>query len=227
MNLIDGLRFYKDQSDSDWEFTLRVEASAREVLRLISLHSDNPTPSGLAAAHRLLMDIEKWKAMCLKERMGNAERNSPTDVWCAFHGAVAAVSDVDALLSIMQLKGFGSSIDEETGQRRAKVATAALRFLMPDSWGVVDWRTSAILGFLDKTGWDVGEALRLAKNEKANFLRSLYDIIDEDGACAVNQRYRERKSPPEFSRTVDVEMGLFGLSIMAWPFPKSAATAER
>jgi hypothetical protein len=223
MNLVDGLRYYRESSDSDWNFTLSVESSARDVLKLISVQGDKPSSSALAAAHRLLIDIEKWKAMCLKERMGNAEQNSPSLVWSAFQGAIAAVSDLDAILSIMQLRGFGLSVDEESGQRRAKVATAALRFLNPNKWGVVDWRTAALLGFLDKAAGNVDDALRFAKKERASDLRNALDIIDEHGACAINQMYRDRVSPPHFPRTVDVEMGLFGLSLIAWPLPKSAA----
>jgi hypothetical protein len=219
MNLLDGLNYYKEYSDSDWQFTLEVESSAREVLRLIALHGDRPDASALAAAHVLLMDIEKWKAMCLKERMGNAEQNSPQAVWNAFRGAVDARDDLEAILSIMQLRGFGSSRDEESGQRRAKVATAALRFLRPDSWGVVDWRTAAMLGLLNKSNGDVDQALRLAKKENADDLRGVFDIIDENGACAVNQMYRDRRTTPSFPRAVDAEMAVFGLSLMAWPMP--------
>jgi hypothetical protein len=191
-----------------------------EVLKTISQHGDQPSVLALNAAHALLIDIEKWKAMCLKERMGNAERNSTQAVWDAFRDAVNARNDLDAILSIMQLRGFGSSKDEESGQRRAKVATAALRFLKPDTWGVVDWRTVAMLGFLSKSNDDVDQALRLAKKENAANLRRVFDIIDENGACAVNQMHRNKRATLSFPRTVDVEMAVFGLSVMAWPFPK-------
>jgi len=222
MNLLDGLNYYKQYSDSDWDFTLRVESSAVEVLKIISQHGDQPNASALDAAHALLVDIEKWKAMCLKERMGNAEQNSPQAVWNAFRGAVDARSDLEAILSIMQLRGFGSSRDEETGQRRAKVATAALRFLKPDEWGVVDWRTIAMLGLLKKAKANVDQALMLAKKEKPAELRNALDIVDEQGACEVNEIYRSMRTIPHLSRTVDVEMAIFGLSLMAWPIPKSA-----
>jgi len=94
MNLLDGLNYYKEYSDSDWQFTLKVESSAVEVLELISQHGDQPNSAALSAAHALLVDIEKWKAMCLKERMGNAAKNSPKEVWEAFRGALDAKTDV-------------------------------------------------------------------------------------------------------------------------------------
>jgi len=219
MNLLDGLNYYKAYSHSDWQFTLEVERSAREVLSLIALQGERPDAKALAAAHHLLMDIEKWKAMCLRERMGNAEQNSQRDVWNAFRGAVGAANDVDSILSIMLLRGFGSSRDEESGQRRAKVATAALRFLKPETWGVVDWRTAAMLGLLIESKGNVDQALLLAKKHNARDLREAYDLIDENGACAYNQMYRDRRAPSSFQRTVDVEMAIFGLSLMAWPMP--------
>ncbi len=77
-----------------------------------------------------------------------------------------------------------------------------------------------MLGLLDKSNGDVDQALVLAKKEKAAELRKHYELIDENGACAVNQMYRDRKSAPFFPRAVDVEMAVFGLSMMAWPFPK-------
>jgi hypothetical protein len=219
MNLSDGLTHYKEYSDSDWQFTLKIESSAVEMSKLISQHGDQPNSVALSAAHALLVDIEKWKAMCLKERMGNAEQNSQRDVWNAFRGALSARNDLDAILSIMQLKGFGSSRDEESGQRRAKVATAALRFLKPAEWGVVDWRTIAMLGLLKNAQGNVDQALALARREKPPELRSALDLVDERGACEVNLEYRAMRGPSPLARTVDVEMAIFGLSLMAWPIP--------
>jgi hypothetical protein len=45
----------------------------------------------------------------------------------------------------------------------AKVATATLHFLKPETWGVVDWRTAAMLGFRKKSNYDVNKALTLAR----------------------------------------------------------------
>jgi hypothetical protein len=219
MNLLDGLNYYKEYSDSDWQFTLKVESSAVDVLKLISQHGDQPNSAALSAAHALLVDIEKWKAMCLKERMGNAAKNSPREVWEAFRGALDAKTDVQSILSIMRLTGFGASQDEETGQRRAKVATAVLRFLKPDEWGVVDWRTIAVLGLLKNAKGNVDQALALARKEKPAELRSALDIVDERGACEVNQEYRAMRAAAPLTRTVDVEMAIFGLSLIAWRIP--------
>jgi hypothetical protein len=216
--LLDGLNYYKTGPDSDWKRTQEVERSTVDVVKFIAQYGAQPTAAALRSAYNLLLDIEAWKAMCLQERMGNAGRNSEQDVWNAFRGALDAKNDRDCILSIMQLKGFGSTRNDETGQRGAKVATAALRFLKPDTWGVVDWRTGAMLEFLDQNKGDVDQAMLLAKRWKKDDLRETYRDINEDWACVINQKYRDMRTIPSFPRTVDVEMAVFGLSMMAWSF---------
>jgi hypothetical protein len=41
----------------------------------------------LRVAYELLLDIERWKAMCLEERIGDAGHNPDPFVWNAFRGA--------------------------------------------------------------------------------------------------------------------------------------------
>lgn len=150
MELIDGLLKYQDHPTYR-SFTIPLEEHAHTILNLLQLHNNTPTPSALSEVRDFLIEVEKWKADCLQQRMGNAAQNSELEIWKAFQGAVQATSDNKTILSIMELKGFGSSVDVETGQRRAKVATSVLRFLWPNKWGVVDWRVVAILGLLKKT----------------------------------------------------------------------------
>jgi hypothetical protein len=81
----------------------------------------------------------------------------------------------------MRLKGFGSAQDAETDQRRAKV-TAVLRFLKPEEWGVVDWRTIAMLGNLEKSNGNVDQELVLSRREPYD-PRKWLDMVDENWAC--------------------------------------------
>ena len=76
-----------------------------------------------------------------------------------------------------------------------------------------------MLGLLVETKGDVDAALRLAKKHDAKELREVYDLIDENGACAYNQMYRDMRTSPSFQRAVDVEMAIFGLSLIAWKMP--------
>lgn len=221
MELIKGLEKYQCHPGYQ-SFTIPLEKRALNILNLLHVYKDTPTPSALSEARYFLIEVEKWKADCLQQRMGNAAQNSELKIWHAFQSAANATSDIERIRSIMNLKGFGSSIDDETGLRRAKVATSVLRFLWPNKWGVVDWRVVAILGLLEKNTWNVDRSLLEAKKQKAVELRKLFDIIDECAACEINEKYRDvsQNHINMFPRAADVEMAVFGLSLMAWPLPQ-------
>jgi hypothetical protein len=217
VNLLDGQNRYR-QNAKEWRLTQDIEKAARAVCNLILRHGNQPTPSALDDAYSLLIQIEIWKAMCMEERIGDAETNPKQRVWDAFRDALTASNDRDAILSIMRLKGFGSARNMNFGgQRPAKVASAAMRFLLPDSWGVIDWRTAALLDRLNESKGNLDEALRLAGKETADTMRGYYAMINEEKACTYNQNYRNLRSNSSFPRAADVEMALFGLSLFVWP----------
>jgi hypothetical protein len=206
-------------ASGNYEWTLSLEKEAQHILELIKTINIHPPASAMKEVRQLLIEIEKWKAGCLQQRMGNACRNSDTQIWNAIHAATKTTDDSETLLAIMELKGFGSSRDDETGQKRAKVATSVLRFLWPEKWGVVDWRVAAMLGFLKKNNWDVSRAVDEAKLCRAKDLRSDFDIINEIGASEYNNQYREicKQHISSLPRAADVDMAIFGLSLLAWP----------
>lgn len=221
MNLFDGLKRY-EQEASYSEWALSIELLAKEILPLLAQYDSSPSTYALEKVHMLLVEIEKWKAGCLQDRTGNAVQNSNIHIWNALLEASKTTTDSQALLSIMRLKGFGSSRDSDSGQQRAKVATSVLRFLWPENWGVVDWRNAAMLGFLEKNGWDVEQSVIEAKLHPAREFRSIFDIIDEKGAAAYNEKYRELSQVHYnvLPRAADVDMSIFGLSLLAWSMPK-------
>jgi hypothetical protein len=216
MDLLDGLQYYKDRSPAYWRLTLQTEQVAARVLTLLTTYGDNPTSDALNEAKELLILIEKWKAMCLKERMGNAETNPKRIIWDVFQAALNAKSDYRALLSIMDLKGFGTAVDPKTGQRRAKVATAVMRFLKPEDWGVVDWRTLAMLTELEKSKNNIDLAVNQASKIAARILRIRFDIIESGTAVQTILKYRSMRITPKLARAADIDMALFGLSLRAW-----------
>jgi hypothetical protein len=122
------LNYYNACSDSDWKRTLKVEDRAVKVANLIAQYGAQPTASALPEAYEMLLDIEWWKAMCLEERIGNAGHSPQQLVWNAFRGALDSKNDRDCILLIMQLKGFGSTTNDDTGVRGAKVASALFAF---------------------------------------------------------------------------------------------------
>lgn len=218
MELINGLEVYRS-SDTYYSLAIRLEKDAQQLLALVHEFGENPPQSALSKARKFIIDIEKWKAGCLQQRMGSAAQNQGNKIWAALLCATRAESDIQALHAIMDLKGFGSTTDEDTGQRRAKVATSVLRFLWPDQWGVVDWRVAAMLGLLAKSEWVVDKAVGKARYRRADDYREAFDIIDEYGAIDYITQYRQisRERNTELPRAADVDMAIFGLSLVAWP----------
>lgn len=218
--------FMRGLSRQDHEFTARLEAEARNIRSMILRHGSKPPESELHRVKSFLLDVEKWKADCREEQTGNAFRNEPDQIWSALRGAVTATSDLDALISIMNLIGFGSSRDEETGQRRAKRATAVLRFLDPDEWGVVDWRTIAILSLYEKHGYDMDNTIEEARRNKMQEMASLFELVNEELALDEVKKYRNLRNS-KLPRTVNVELALYGASFLAWPRLKERGRRRR
>jgi len=219
MDLTDGLREYQNDS-AYWRLTVELEGFAKEILASLSRHGDNPPKRSLSRTKEFLLEVERWKAMCIEDQTGMASKNAEVLIWKAFQGALRADNDVEAVGSIMSLVGFGSRPDKETGLRRAKRATAVLRFMKPTEWGVVDWRTVATLDLFKKCNGDINRLLIQARTKNPSDLRKYCDIIDEHWACQINQEYRAMRTE-ELPRAADVDMALFGISLRAWPKRKS------
>jgi len=219
MELSDCLRgFLQSQRRSDINFTDNLEKEAKAIKALILEKANVPSSTDLKRVKDFLVDVEKWKADCREEQAVNAIRNSPNDIWSALQRAINADDDKTALLAIMGLLGFGLSRDRETGRRRAKRATAVLRFLDPENWGVVDWRVIAVLGLYRKNNLVIDLALEEAKKYGMNDMARMYDSIDEDAAIEIVRQYRSWRSS-ELPRAVDVELALYGASFVVWPRP--------
>jgi len=217
MELADYLEnFLRGLSSEGHNFTARLEAEAKSIRSVILETPSKPAETELQRVKSFLLDVERWKADCMEELTGNAAKNDASQIWNALRTAITSSSDRDALLAIMNLVGLGSSKDENTGQRRAKRATAVLRFLDPNQWGVVDWRTIAILSFYKKNNYDINQAVQEAKTYDKREIASLFDLIDEEMALNIVREYRAMKDQ-KLPRTVDVELALYGASFWAWP----------
>lgn len=208
--------FLKSLNRNNIDFTNFLEKEGQELRRLIKNYSGNPSNLELQRVSDFLVNIEKWKADCREEQTGNAIRNAPGAIWSAIKQAINTSDDKIALLSVMGLTGFGVLKDRETGQRRAKRATAVMRFLDPDNWGVVDWRVIAILGFYRKNYPNIDLALQEAQKYKMSTIAQDYDLINESMAIEIEMQYRRWRTP-KLPRAVDVEFALYGASFVVWP----------
>ncbi|HDM8204489.1 TPA: hypothetical protein P0E29_005025 [Vibrio harveyi] len=139
---------------NDFLVECALEKSAQEIESLILEEDAFPSASTLSKCKSFLCEVEKWKMMSIKCRLGNAAKNSEEEIYSALRGMVLKTGDRDKVLSVMNLKGFGSSIDKDC-YRRSKAASSVLRFFYPDTWGVVDWRIMAMLSECRKHHWDI------------------------------------------------------------------------
>jgi len=216
MRISDGLEEYRKDAEH-WKLTRNLERQGEEISGLLGQYSKSVPPDGvLREAKAFLGEVERWKGMSMQDQVKLAKSNPEAAIWKAFQRAMRARTDLEEVHSIMSLVGFGSSPHPETRLRRAKRATAVLRFLKPDGWGSVDWRTIELLRLLDKHSFDVEAALAEARTEEPRRLKRDLDHINEDWACEINRKYRAMRSP-ELPRAADVEMALFGLSTIPWP----------
>jgi hypothetical protein len=203
VKLEDGLLIYQSNTKF-WEFTLRLERTAADMLKLLVDDNYQPLDDDKRKAHQLLDEIETWKADCDEEKKGNyAIRNSPSDVWNALRQAMKATKDLDALHAIMTLEGFGKT------SKTAKRASAVLRIFKPSDWGVVDWRVAAMLKQLELTDWNVDEALSRPPHDEKPWVT--YIEINDWLTLDMNATYRAKRNG-RLPRTADVEMAIFSLS---------------
>jgi len=218
MNYTDGIEEY--EATGFHEDARQLEKAAEPVLARIA--SGSMFPGSFLPqeeAKDFIIKVEKWKANCSKKRMGHARKNRKGDVWEALVDSASACDDRAKLLAVMGLIGFGRSRDPETGLRSGKVASAVLRFLYPEEWGVVDWRNAVSLRLLREHDWDISIAFEKARGLEADDLREEFKQIPEDEVVRMNLDYRRiRDSNKEvLPRTADVDMALFGLSLKLWP----------
>ncbi len=204
MKLEDFSEAYEQLDPTFWDFTRKLERKGSDLLPLLSDAGYMPNDINKCEAHRLLDEIETWKAGCDAEVKGNfAIQNSPSDVWNALQGGVTAQSDIAALRSIMTLTGFGRT------NGMAKRASAVLRMLKPEEWGVVDWRAAGVLRELALRGWNIDDVVTLPPNDRAPW--DTYSEINAALAVEFNQIYRSKRSTG-LPRTADVEMVIYAVS---------------
>ncbi len=216
MNLLDGLEHYK-KFDGHHEIP-KLEAIAKNLLNQIHVYGSSPPQEILTEARHFIIDVEAWKANHVKERMSHAEQNEMGTIWNSLCEACSATNDMSQLLAVMKLKGFGRSIDPKTGCRRTKLATALLRFLWPEKWGIIDWRNATLIGLLKKHHWDIDHVLIEAKRFPIAALKEDYNLIGYIDTCAFNKTYRDiSASTPNLPQAADVDMAIFGLSLLIWP----------
>ena len=91
-----------------------------------------------------LVEVGHWKMPRARtSHEANVNRNNDSEIEEAFIHLAAGSGDRERIEACIELHGFGKG----TGQTR--MASAILRFLWPEDYGVIDWRNWAVLSDCD------------------------------------------------------------------------------
>jgi hypothetical protein len=219
--------WYVNSDLSFWSFTQELVTFAA-TMKVVIDRGDR-SPDAFKFADLLLRAIELWKAGCVQDKALYAVENQPDKIWDTFRNALGFMNpkdDTQALLAIMELTGFGASVQRDSRQQPAKRASAVLRMFNPKEWGVVDWRTGYMLWALKKKNWNVPQAVTLAKNASEEAARKEWEMINEVVAVQLNEMYRAQRTSA-LPDTADVEMAVFGLSFEVWPVNQTIRNKHR
>lgn len=211
-NLNSGLILYKE--NKYYGLTLRLEEEGSFIVdNFKKLHSLNESEifQLKERCFNFINYVYCWKT---SNPLIIKTNNDTESIWRSLLQAIESKSDEEKLLAIMSLSGFGAAIHKQTGQQRAKMATAALRFLWPEEWGVVDWRVAGIISILHNKKWDFH---KLKTHNNYFFYKNAFEIMDEMDAIKYNKIYRHiSKESRGMFRSADVDMALFGWSTKLW-----------
>jgi len=162
---------------------------------------------------RFLEDIGEWKMPWYREsHIQNVNGNSDMQIRNAFEDIITAPCDETRISACTTLKGFGQ------GQGQTRMASAILRFLWPEDYGVVDWRNWAVLSNF---------RYRFLENPP---LSKLGDGMKEYRECVINKKqyvkYNDklraiRDEVAFTNRVADIDLALWAYSIEIFPFSES------
>lgn len=212
MDIEDYLRFYRENAPKAWDEAVALEDLGTSLVEEMKLQGSIDKNDALDFINR----TEKWKAMGIPERILGVGRNTPQDAHKALEGAITGSTEKLQIESLHALIGFGSSTHREYGTRPAKVASAAMRFLFPREWGVVDWRSGTIANCIDNSR-DIDEAKAKASEKDRTHWVDSFSHIDSEWAISLNQKYREIGNQFEIEKNSEVDQFLFAISLQLWP----------
>jgi hypothetical protein len=214
MDVKDYLLIYKENGPKAWDEGVALETLGTSIVEEMNRHGSIDEQRSLEFINR----TEKWKSMGIQERIIGAGRNTSEDARKALEGAISQSTDKLQIESLHALIGFGTSPHPEYRTRPAKVASVAMRFLFPYKWGVVDWRSGAIVNCLSESR-DIEEAkVKALEKERSHWVDS-FSHIDSDWAISLNQQYRKIGNRFDIEKNSVVDQFLFAISLQLWPLP--------
>jgi hypothetical protein len=203
---------YRQQDIKSWEESRELEAIG--AMLVCSMHRWNYVDAEIAL--NFVNRVEKWKAMNIPGRIYGVGVTTAQQAKDAVQNAVSGQNGKSQIESLHVLRGFGTSKPAGQTTRPAKVASAAMRFLFPCTWGVVDWRSATIVSCLNG-GVNVEEAIKSAqRRDKTEWIND-FQFIDAQWAVELNKKYAEIGRQLAIPRNAEVDQFLFGISLSVWP----------
>ncbi|UAA37871.1 hypothetical protein KIH87_14375 [Paraneptunicella aestuarii] len=176
-----------------------------------------PCGNDLQIVKQFIVDIESWKygmeiRGCKPFYKRHLASNNASSITNAVTDVCSSVqqnkSDADVLKHLNYLKGMGS-INENTDMSKIsqKMASAVLRLLYPEKYGVVDWRIAAVLTNSKGSNSKLRDNFKTINASDASEMFELYRIISKQ----VLNDTGEKISPG------DIESVLFDFSFQLYP----------
>jgi hypothetical protein len=188
------------------EFTTRIEQLGRAIRSRIEQGDFDP-----ASLRDFLVQVGYWKMPHeLASHQSNVNRNSESQIVDTFKSLASTFHDRDRIQTCTRLHGFG----DVTGQTR--MASAILRFLWPEQYGVIDWRNWAVLSNCEFEFLSVPLVPAIASS-RADLRKALYDV--QKFLTYLNV-LRGLQTALNFSRVADVDLALYSYSAEIWAFSR-------
>lgn len=200
-----------------------LEKIGGELVESISCESPIDSNKALNFVNR----VEEWKAMGISDRIFGVGKTTDEQAVTAITNSIKAKSKKEQITAFHSLIGFGVSIDKTHKTRKAKVASAAVRFLFPREWGVVDWRSGAISQCMIDNNFDINKVMASASQTERFDWNLLYEHIDADRAIDINDRYTQIGNHFTIQNNADVDIFLFGISLNIWPISGKVSNKRR
>ena len=194
--------------------------------RILALQVANNLDVDESMCLEFINEVETWKAMDIPGRIIGVGQNTASMAKSAVLNSLKATSKKDQIEAFHTLHGFGISKNNPFNKRPAKVASAAVRFLSPKHWGVVDWRSAAIAQSFDGET-DVNVVKRKASSHDKSDWKRAYSMIDSHLAVQLNQKYQQIGAKFGIAENAVVDQFLFGVSLSLWPIKATKSTCKK
>jgi hypothetical protein len=169
------IELYKSNNTKDWELSISLEKVGTDFIKCLQNGNDIDSDAALDFINK----VETWKAMGIKKRIKGVGKNTSPQALQAITNVFNNQENKKKIEALHTLSGFGISQHKDYGTKPAKVATAAMRFLYPEEWGVVDWRSGTIAKCLVDSS-DICEAINLAQKKKKRYWKDSFSHINSE-----------------------------------------------